>query len=79
MRAGRLFSPRVDVDEERDPVFELKGEVQFDDPRIVAEIDFAAANVVIPGPGEYRLQLMSGANLLMERRIAVLKVGGQKE
>ena len=68
----------VDVDEERDPVFELKGEVKFDDPRIVAEIDFAAANVVIPGPGEYRLQLMSGANLLMERRIAVLKVGGQK-
>jgi hypothetical protein len=63
----------TDVDEERLPIFELEGEAVFTDPRMVVEIDFAAANLVFPTPGEYRLQLRSGSNLIVERRILVLQ------
>jgi len=69
----------IDVDEDRQPVFELRGELQFPDPRIVLEIDFVAQSVVFPEPGEYRLQLMSGPHLLMVRRILVLKPGEPKD
>jgi hypothetical protein len=63
----------TDVDEERLPIFELKGEAVFADPRAVVEIDFIAGNLVFPTPGEYRLQLRSGSNLIVERRILVLQ------
>jgi hypothetical protein len=69
----------MDVDEERLPIFELKGEAVFTDPRAVVEIDFGAGNLVFPTPGEYRLQLRSGSNLIMERRISVLQAGGKHD
>jgi hypothetical protein len=67
----------VDVDEAGPPLVELKAKAKFEDPRVILEVDFVLMNTVFPGPGEYRLQLRSGETLLMERRIAVLEVGGQ--
>jgi len=66
----------VDTDEERAPVFELKADVAWPDPRVVMELDFAAGNVTFPAPGEYRLQVWSGADFLIERRIVVMSSGG---
>jgi hypothetical protein len=69
----------IDVDEDRLPIFELKSEAIFPDPRAVVEIDFGAGNLVFPTPGEYRLQLRSGSTLIMERRISVLQAGGKHD
>ena len=65
----------IDVDEESPPLFELKGEATFADPRDVLEFDFVAQDVPIPAPGEYRLQLRSASHTLMERRIMVVRAG----
>jgi hypothetical protein len=65
----------VDVDENNPPVFEQKAEVKFDDPRIMIEVDFIIPNVLFPAAGEYRLQLLSSGESLMERRILLLQVG----
>ena len=59
----------VDVDEEREPIFILKGEIEFADPRAVFEIPFQTPAFQFPEPGEYRLQLFCGTEPLMERRI----------
>lgn len=61
----------VDVDEEREPLFEMGGDVEFTDPRMVGEFDAVARNVVFPVAGEYRVQLLANGELLMERRIIV--------
>jgi hypothetical protein len=61
----------VDVDEESPPVFELKGEADFADPRMILELDFAVMNAVFPQAGEYRLQLFAGTHPIMERRIVL--------
>lgn len=64
----------VDAEEKLDPLFEGKSQVQFDDPRMVVEMDFHFANVVFPKPAEYRFQLIGAGALLMERRLVVMKV-----
>jgi hypothetical protein len=61
----------VDANEERPPVFEAIGSVNFPNPLTVVEIGFAHGNIVFPAPGRYSLQLYSGDKLLRERRIAV--------
>ena len=68
----------IDADEERPAVFEVKGDVSFPDPRVVMELDFTVANILFPAAGEYRLQLSSGPNPLMERRIVVFATGEDK-
>ena len=67
----------VDMDESGPPLAELKVEPKVEDPRAVLELDFGLMNVVLPAPGEYRLQLKSLETLLMERRIVVMKIGEQ--
>ena len=68
----------VDVDEEREPVFELMTDAVFPDPRAVIEMAFITSNIVFPEPGEYRLQLLAGADPMMERRIVALQVGAEE-
>ena len=65
----------VDVDEEKPPVFELKTDAVFPDPRAVVEMAFIASNIVLPEPGEYRLQLFAGASPMIERRILAVQIG----
>ena len=68
----RLRVQLVDTDEQREPVFEIDGEVSFEDPRAVHEICFEIKNIVIPAPGEYRLKLFANNEFLIERRIVVV-------
>lgn len=63
----------VSVDEE-DKLFEKDLSVDFPDPRLVAECAVHAQNVTFKHPGEYRLQLFSGSEPLMERRFVVTNV-----
>ena len=62
----------IDVDEAREPIFALAGEVDFADPLQVVEHVFAARRVRFPEPGEYRLQLFAADQLLRERRLQVV-------
>lgn len=62
----------VDVNEEHEPLNFAEGELDFDDPRSVAELAFHLTNITFPEPGEYRFQLYSASELLMERRILIM-------
>jgi hypothetical protein len=66
----------VDVDEARDPVFEMEMVFEFPDPLAVAEMVFARPGPVFPEPGEYRLQLFGAGTLLRERRLQILPAPG---
>jgi hypothetical protein len=59
----------IDVNEERDPVFRLEGEIPSTDPLIELEVDFRPGSFQIPEPGEYRLQLYAAGAPIIERRI----------
>lgn len=56
-------------------LFSGEGVIEFTDPRMVAELNFAIANLTFPAPGEYRLQVYGNDELLMERRLDVLQIG----
>jgi hypothetical protein len=66
----------VDVNEEREPVFEVSDEIDIGDPLGVAELDFRIGGLVFSAPGEYRCQLLSAGHPLIERRIIVIQVPG---
>ena len=61
----------VDGEEERPPIFEHQGEINFTDPRMVAELITGMASIEFPEAGEYRLQFFACNTPLMERRIVV--------
>ena len=61
----------VDADEEREPILSLEQVVEFDDPRLVAELTFEMHGVTFPEPGEYRFQLFALDEFIMEQRILV--------
>jgi len=66
----------VDAAEEAEPLFESPpSAIDWSDPRMVAELVFQVNGVMFPGPGEYRLQVFSGTEPLMERRIVVVRHG----
>ena len=59
-RGTMLFELRVvDVDEEREPIYELGAEVTFPDPLTEAELIFEMNELTFPEAGEYRVQLWS--------------------
>jgi hypothetical protein len=62
----------VDVDEARPPVVEYETMVNFQDPTEDVEVGFILTDLVFPEPGDYRLQLFSGGQLLRERRFLVI-------
>jgi len=64
----------VDSDESRPPVINAGVNIEFSDPLDVSQVGFGASGVVFPAPGEYRVQLLSGTTVLMERRLMVFQV-----
>ena len=64
----------VDMEEEGEPIFQAEGEVQFEDPRSIIEMDFHFAGVTFPHPGEYRIQLFASGEFLLERRIVIQQI-----
>lgn len=69
----------VDVNEERDPIWLIEDEVEFPDPRVVAEMCFYLTGLTFVEPGEYRFQLFASNEFLMERRILVVHVQDQDQ
>ncbi|HEX8915416.1 MAG TPA: hypothetical protein VF796_23890 [Humisphaera sp.] len=65
----------VDANEERPAVFVAEGFAEADDPLAVIETSWFAQQVVLPAPGEYRLQLSANGRLLMERRLSAVQIG----
>ena len=68
----------IDVDESRNPIFEIDGMVDFADPLQVCETVFSARGVRFPLPGQYRLQLFCAGQLLRERRLQVVALPGSQ-
>ena len=64
----------VDAAEARPAVFVAEGLADAPDPLAVVETVWAAQNVVLPAPGEYRLQLSAGGRLLLERRLTAVQL-----
>jgi hypothetical protein len=69
----------IDVDESRDPVVESEVEVEFSDPRMIAEICLNMQGLVFPEPGEYRCQVFAGNEFLLERKIVAVQSGGNRD
>ncbi|MBI1903136.1 MAG: hypothetical protein HYS13_18705 [Planctomycetia bacterium] len=69
----------VDVDEVREPVFELSQELEFADPRVIFEVVFQATGIRFPAPGEYRLKLFARDEFIIERRIIVADLSKSRE
>jgi hypothetical protein len=64
----------VDTNEERPPIVEGKGKVNFKDPRAIANLALQFHGLTFPEPGQYRVQLYSGGELLREARLELVKV-----
>ena len=62
----------IDVDEERSPIFEASETVNFNDPRMIAELCVIRGGIIFPEPGEYRLKLIAADEFIIERRILVV-------
>jgi len=58
----------IDVDEDQGPIHESAHTVDLPDPTRVWEMTFGVA-VTFPAPGNYRIQLMAGEELLRELRL----------
>ena len=63
----------VDVDEERQPIAEINGEIEFPDVRTVASIDAIMMGVSFPSAGEYRLQVFVNGEFIIERSFLVVQ------
>lgn len=68
----------VDADEE-ETLFESKAEVEFSDPRAIAEIAMQIGGLTFPRPGEYRFQLFAQGEHIIERRIVLHQIGEAQE
>jgi len=64
----------VDVDEERDPVRTHAFSAEFPDPIAILEGTLHLGDVIFPEPGEYRIQLFAENELIIERRLVVIKM-----
>lgn len=69
----------IDSNEEEKPVIDRTLSINFQDPRQVCELHSAFYNLVFPKPGEYRFQLFSQGEPLMERRLLVRKVEQRRQ
>ena len=70
---GRItISARLaDVADELDPIFEIGGEANFDNPRRTAVFTAEIENAVFPAPGHYYVQLLADEKIIAERRFSV--------
>jgi len=64
----------VDVDEEREPVQRVDGQVDCDDPIKIVELNYHLGGVQFPAPGEYRVQFFAAGTLIVERRLLVIGI-----
>lgn len=64
----------VDANEDRPPIVEGKGKVQFKDPRAIAHLALQFHGLTFSQPGAYRVQLWSSGELLREARLDLIKV-----
>lgn len=64
----------VDSNEARPPIVEGRGRVDFKNPRAIAHLALQFHGLTFPEPGEYRVQLWSGSELLREARLELIKV-----
>ncbi len=62
----------ADVNDEREPIFVLEQDVEFEDPRIVLEAVFQISGTTFPRPGEYRFKLFANQEFLIERRLILV-------
>jgi len=69
----------VDADENREAVVESVVEIEFTDPRMIAEICLNIQGLTFPEPGEYRCQAFAGNEFLMERRILAVRIGDKPD
>ncbi len=68
----RLRVRLVDVDEQQTPIHEIAYPVNMADPNMTYETVFTFP-VIFPSPGDYRVQLLVGNELLRELRLRVLQ------
>jgi len=64
----------VDANDARPPIVEGRGKVRFHDPRAIANLALQFHGLTFPQPGEYRVQLYSGGELLREARLELIKL-----
>ncbi|HVU63491.1 MAG TPA: hypothetical protein VHC70_05920 [Phycisphaerales bacterium] len=62
----------IDADEARPPVFTASVNVTFADPLAISQVACGAVGATFPEPGEYRVQILSGAAVLAERRLLMV-------
>jgi hypothetical protein len=53
---------------------EVKGQIQFADIHMVAELNFELLNVTFPHPGLYSIEFYCDDSLVLERRFQVLQI-----
>ncbi len=68
----------VDVDEEREPIWVGEQQVEFSDPRMVAESDMLIGGLTFPEPGEYRIQVFASNQFVIERRLLINRLERQQ-
>ena len=64
----------VDSNDARPPIVEGRGKVKFKDPRAIANLALQFHGLTFPAPGEYRIQLYSGGELLREARLELIQL-----
>lgn len=64
----------VDVDERRQAVVSLSGALDSPDPLGVHQMAVGFNNLAFPEPGDYRVQLLSGGIILLERRLILVSL-----
>ena len=62
----------VDSNDERPPIVQGKGTVEFKNPRAIAHLALQFHGLVFPLPGEYRVQLFCRDELLREARLQLM-------
>lgn len=64
----------VDVDEKRQPIVSLSGAIDSPDPLGVHQMAVGFNNLAFPEAGDYRVQLLSGGLILLERRLVLVSL-----
>jgi hypothetical protein len=60
----------IDVDEVR-CIFTIQVPVRFPDPLATIDVAFDIRDATFPAPGHYRLQIIAGGQVLMDRKLEV--------
>jgi hypothetical protein len=63
----------VDADESRAPLVQGTGVVEFQNPRVIANLALQFHGLRFPEPGHYRVQLLCKEALLREARLMLVK------